>query len=282
MPKVDKGYEPPRRTHVFLTEEEIAAGKKPQWQELEIVSPVKNLSSKLWQLTHLTALYLSKNSLTRIPPDIAKLKNLIHLDLSYNKLRSLPTELGDMIQLRELLLNHNHLRVLPYELGRLFQLQVLGISGNPIQAEVLSMVSEHNGTARLVSFLLDNLQSVLVLICITLRCIELVLSIVVHYCEYPPPPLPSTPLPSPSPSPPFSSPPPPLHSSPLSLPLPSFLFPSPSPPLLSLPLPLPSPPLPGPVAPRPPDREWVDLAPPDARQVGGKQPHQRGRWPCCC
>lgn len=164
MPKVDKGYDPPKRTHVFLTEEEIASGKKPQWQELEIVSPVKNLSSKLWQLNHLTALYLSKNSLTRVPPDISKLKNLIHLDLSYNKLRSLPTELGDMIQLRELLLNHNHLRVLPYELGRLFQLQVLGIAGNPIQSEILSMVSEPSGTARLVSFLLDNLQSVLVLI----------------------------------------------------------------------------------------------------------------------
>ena len=199
MPKVDKGYEPPKRTHVFLNEEEIAAGKKPQWQELEIVSPVKNLSSKLWQLSHLTALYLSKNNLTRVPPDIAKLKNLIHLDLSYNKLRSLPTELGDMIQLRELLLNHNHLRVLPYELGRLFQLQVLGISGNPIQAEILSMVSEPNGTARLVSFLLDNLQSVLVLVCIAFRCIDLLPSIVVQYCEYPP-----------LPSPPFSSPPTPF------------------------------------------------------------------------
>ena len=191
MPKVDKGYEPPKRTHVFLTEEEIAAGKKPQWQELEIVSPVKNLSSKLWQLSHLTALYLSKNNLTRVPPDIAKLKNLIHLDLSYNKLRSLPTELGDMIQLRELLLNHNHLRVLPYELGRLFQLQVLGISGNPIQAEILSMVSEPNGTARLVSFLLDNLQSVLVLVYLAFRCIELLPSIVVQHCDYPHPPLPS-------------------------------------------------------------------------------------------
>ena len=214
MPKVDKGYDPPKRTHVFLTEEEIASGKKPQWQELEIVSPVKNLSSKLWQLHHLTALYLSKNSLTRVPPDIAKLKNLIHLDLSYNKLRSLPTELGDMTQLRELLLSHNHLRVLPYELGRLFQLQVLSIAGNPIQAEILSMVSEPNGTARLLSFLLDNLQSALVLIRTAshhsrAHLVHEPFPVPSWYSTLPFPPLPSPPLPSPSlssPSPSYSGP----------------------------------------------------------------------------
>ncbi len=89
---------------------------------------IRNLSPQIWELCHLTSLYLNDNNLTRIPPEISKLEHLVYLDLSANKLRSLPAELGDMHCLRELLLQNNQLRVLPYELGRLFQLQSLGMS----------------------------------------------------------------------------------------------------------------------------------------------------------
>lgn len=65
-----------------------------------ILGRVRNLSTSLWSLTHLTALHLNDNYLTRIPPDIAKLHNLLYLDLSSNKLRSLPAELGNMVSLR--------------------------------------------------------------------------------------------------------------------------------------------------------------------------------------
>lgn len=61
---------------------------------------VRSLSTALWSLTHLTALHISDNSLSRIPPDIAKLHNLVYLDLSSNKIRSLPAELGNMVSLR--------------------------------------------------------------------------------------------------------------------------------------------------------------------------------------
>lgn len=61
---------------------------------------VRSLSSSLWTLTHLTALHINDNNLTRIPPDIAKLPNLVYLNLSSNKLRSLPSELGHMVSLR--------------------------------------------------------------------------------------------------------------------------------------------------------------------------------------
>lgn len=61
---------------------------------------VRSLSSSLWTLTHLTALHINDNNLTRIPPDIAKLPNLVYLNLSSNKLRSLPAELGNMVSLR--------------------------------------------------------------------------------------------------------------------------------------------------------------------------------------
>lgn len=67
---------------------------------LRVSGKVRSLSSALWSLTHLTALHLSDNSLSRIPPDIAKLHNLVYLDLSSNKIRSLPAELGNMVSLR--------------------------------------------------------------------------------------------------------------------------------------------------------------------------------------
>ncbi|XP_063227198.1 CCR4-NOT transcription complex subunit 6-like isoform X2 [Bacillus rossius redtenbacheri] len=153
-------YENPssRRAHSIMSAEDAASGKKSNWSELEITGCIKSLSPGLWALRHLTALYLNDNCLSRIPPDICQLANLRSLDLSGNKLRSLPAELGDLIYLRELHLNNNHLRSLPYELGKLFQLHVLGLAGNPLTKEVLAIYSEPNGTHKLLSYMLDNLQ----------------------------------------------------------------------------------------------------------------------------
>ncbi|XP_033324560.2 CCR4-NOT transcription complex subunit 6-like isoform X3 [Megalopta genalis] len=148
----------PRRTNTFMSTEDANSGKKSYWPELEITGSVRNLSPNLWQLTHLTALYLNDNSLQRIPPEIGRMVNLRALDLSSNKLRSLPAELGDLIYLRELLLNQNYLRVLPYELGKLFQLKVLGLQGNPLSKEVMALYGEPSGTNKLLSYMLDNLQ----------------------------------------------------------------------------------------------------------------------------
>ncbi|KOX77447.1 CCR4-NOT transcription complex subunit 6-like [Melipona quadrifasciata] len=151
----------PRRTHTFMSTEDANSGKKSYWPELEITGSIRNLSPNLWQLTHLTALYLNDNSLQRIPSEIGRLINLRALDLSSNKLRSLPAELGDLIYLRELLLNQNYLRVLPYELGKLFQLQVLGLQGNPLSKEIMALYGEPSGTHKLLSYMLDNLQGAL-------------------------------------------------------------------------------------------------------------------------
>ncbi|XP_057688577.1 CCR4-NOT transcription complex subunit 6-like isoform X1 [Corythoichthys intestinalis] len=157
MPK--EKYDPPdpRRCYTIMTAEEAANGKKSQWAELEISGRVRSLSSSLWTLTHLTALHINDNNLTRIPPDIAKLPRLVYLNLSSNKLRSLPAELGNMVSLRELLLNNNLLRVLPYELGKLFQLQTLGLKGNPLSQDILNLYQEPDGTRKLLNYMLDNL-----------------------------------------------------------------------------------------------------------------------------
>ncbi|XP_076253134.1 CCR4-NOT transcription complex subunit 6-like twin isoform X2 [Rhynchophorus ferrugineus] len=146
-----------RKTQAYQLSEEQANHKKT-WTELEITRNIRNLSSNLFHMTHLTALILKNNSLLRIPPDIHRLVNLRNLDLSFNKLRSLPSELGDLIQLRELNLNHNHLRILPYELGKLFNLMILGLVGNPLTKDILTIYSEPNGTQKLLTFMLDNLQ----------------------------------------------------------------------------------------------------------------------------
>uniref|UniRef100_A0A1I7XDI4 Leucine rich repeat containing 36 n=1 Tax=Heterorhabditis bacteriophora TaxID=37862 RepID=A0A1I7XDI4_HETBA len=145
------------RVHRILTEDEISQGKTTRWSELEIHGRVRNLSTALWQVQHLSALFLNGNQLTRVPPEISQLTNLTMLDLSHNKLRSLPAELGDMISLCHLYLNHNQLRVLPYELGKLFRIQTLGLQGNPLSPEINKIYHENNGSHKLLQFLLDHL-----------------------------------------------------------------------------------------------------------------------------
>lgn len=63
-----------------------------------------------------------------------------------------------LISFRELLLNHNFLRILPYELGKLFNLMVLGLQGNPLNKDIMTLYSEPNGTQKLLTYMLDNLQ----------------------------------------------------------------------------------------------------------------------------
>ncbi|XP_071627561.1 CCR4-NOT transcription complex subunit 6-like isoform X1 [Temnothorax longispinosus] len=162
----------PRRMYTLMCPEDYQSGKKSHWSELEITGSIRNLSPNLWQMTHLTALYLNDNSLQRVPSEIGRLVNLRILDLSSNKLRSLPAELGELIYLRELLLNQNYLRVLPYELGKLFQLQVLGLQGNPLSKDVMTLYGngEPAGTNKLLTYMLDNLQATRALNMLRQKC----------------------------------------------------------------------------------------------------------------
>ncbi|CAG9823233.1 unnamed protein product [Phaedon cochleariae] len=161
MPRKDK-YESNsanRRTHTYMSPEDQVSGKKSYWTELEITGTIRNLSPNIFQMSHLTALYIKNNQLHRLPPEICQLVNLRNLDLSNNKLRSLPAELGDLIHLRELNLANNSLRILPYELGKLFNLMMLTLNGNPLNKDIMTIYSEPNGTTKLLTFMLDNLQA---------------------------------------------------------------------------------------------------------------------------
>lgn len=56
------------------------------------------LSPALFQMKFLTHLYLSKNKLTFIGPDIRNLRALTVLDVSYNGLESLPSTMGELTE----------------------------------------------------------------------------------------------------------------------------------------------------------------------------------------
>lgn len=150
-----------KRTHIIMSPEDAASGRKPDpWYGLEITGSVRNLSPSLWEMTHLTCLYLNDNCLSRLPPDIGKLAQLRHLDLSSNKLRAVPRELGELILLEELKLNDNQLRSLPLEMGKLFHLRSLDLKGNgSLNQELLQIYQEPKGTQKLITYLLEHLAA---------------------------------------------------------------------------------------------------------------------------
>lgn len=150
-----------QRTHVIMSPEDAASGRKPDpWHGLVITGSVRNLSPALWNMTHLSSLYLNDNCLVRLPPDIGRLTHLRHLDLSSNKLRVLPREIGELILLEELLLNDNQLRSLPLEMGKLFHLKKLGLKGNAsFNPDLLAIYQEPKGTQKLITYLLEHLAA---------------------------------------------------------------------------------------------------------------------------
>lgn len=150
-----------QRTHIIMSQEDVASGRKPDaWHGLVITGSVRNLSPALWNMTHLSSLYLNDNCLARLPPDIGRLTHLRHLDLSSNKLRVLPREIGELILLEELLLNDNQLRSLPLEMGKLFHLRKLGLKGNPsFNPDLLAIYQEPKGTQKLITYLLEHLAA---------------------------------------------------------------------------------------------------------------------------
>ena len=144
-----------RKNMVFPDEEESA--NKSNWSGLVITGNMKNLSSDLWKLKHLTSLILKGNNLSAIPSDISQLSCLMQLDVSGNRLTNVPHEIGELTPLRNLLLHNNLISWLPYEMGKLFNLSVLSLDGNPLPTPILQVSNETNGTEKILSYLLDNL-----------------------------------------------------------------------------------------------------------------------------
>ena len=73
---------------------------------------------EIGQLTNLTVLNLSSNSLSSLPVEIAQLTNLTVLNLSSNTLSSLPVEIAQLTNLTELDLRSNSLPIPPEVLAK--------------------------------------------------------------------------------------------------------------------------------------------------------------------
>ncbi|CAG59995.1 uncharacterized protein GVI51_H05995 [Nakaseomyces glabratus] len=126
------------------------------WHAIDLSNlQIFNISPNLMKYDFLTRLYLNGNGLESIPSSIRNLKNLRVLDLSHNKLKELPKEIGNCYQLKYLYFFDNQITTLPWELGNLCNIQFLGCEGNPLDKELLKILTEKSFTG-LIFYLRDN------------------------------------------------------------------------------------------------------------------------------
>lgn len=93
---------------------------------------VTSLPSELFQMTTLTTLDLSQNSLNRIPKEIGQLTNLQELILSGNSISDLPSELVHLTKLHNLELADNNFKRWPNVVTELTNLRRLDLSQNQL------------------------------------------------------------------------------------------------------------------------------------------------------
>jgi len=85
------------------------------------------------RLPNLEMLYLDKNHIVSIPPQIAKLRKLEHLSCSNNELATIPKEIGQLTELKVLDLHYNNIKTLPGEIWQMSSLVTLNLSSNTIK-----------------------------------------------------------------------------------------------------------------------------------------------------
>ena len=85
------------------------------------------------KLPNLQKLYLDKNHIVSIPPQIAKLRKLELLSCSRNELATIPKEIGQLSELKTLDLHYNNIKTLPGEIWQMCSLVTLNLSSNMIK-----------------------------------------------------------------------------------------------------------------------------------------------------
>lgn len=130
--------------------------RRQDWHNIDLSGQgLRVLSAPVFGYDFLNQLYISSNKITRLPPEIGKLRQLRLLDASHNLLKELPVEIGMCVYLKELLLFDNQIHKIPSEAGSLFNLEMLGIEGNPLDPEQKTEIME-KGTKSLISKLRES------------------------------------------------------------------------------------------------------------------------------
>ncbi|XP_026172052.1 leucine-rich repeat-containing protein 59 [Mastacembelus armatus] len=80
-----------------------------------------------------TAVDLSCNNISSLPPEFCNLTHLVKVDLSKNQLACLPDDLGNLVNLQHLDLYNNKLTVLPVSFSQLRSLKWLDLKDNPLE-----------------------------------------------------------------------------------------------------------------------------------------------------
>ena len=92
------------------------------------------INKNLYQnLTNLTTLNLSNNSIGKISKKIVQLKNLKHLIVNNNLISVIPFYLADLLYLEEIQLENNLIQLIPIVIQNFNALKILNISSNKLE-----------------------------------------------------------------------------------------------------------------------------------------------------
>ncbi|MGB0839488.1 MAG: COR domain-containing protein [Chitinophagales bacterium] len=94
---------------------------------------ITNISADIARLTQLTTLDLGSNEIQELPDALTELAHLESLDLSNNSLTALPSQVTQLSGLKILDLRSNKLKQLPESIGLLSKLERLGLRGNQLR-----------------------------------------------------------------------------------------------------------------------------------------------------
>uniref|UniRef100_A0A8D0H687 Scribble planar cell polarity protein n=1 Tax=Sphenodon punctatus TaxID=8508 RepID=A0A8D0H687_SPHPU len=103
----------------------------------------------LGALPNLRELWLDRNQLSSLPPELGNLRRLVCLDISENKLEQLPREVSGLVALTDLLLSQNLLERIPDGIGQLKQLSILKVDQNRL-AEVTESIGDCENLSELI------------------------------------------------------------------------------------------------------------------------------------
>ncbi|GAB6028618.1 hypothetical protein CHUAL_004455 [Chamberlinius hualienensis] len=125
----------------------------------------EGLHKKIFKLTKLNYLEISKTSLNDLPTDIQRLNRLTTLSLHSNQLTTVPAAIVHLVELKHLDLSRNLITELPEEVGQFEQLQTLNLDSNKLTAlpesvknltKLLVLDISHNSFDDFPEFILES------------------------------------------------------------------------------------------------------------------------------